>query len=304
MTESRRGLILINTGPGKGKTTAALGTALRAVGCGMKVLMLQFIKGSWHYGELDAAEAFGENFVLKQMGRGFVKIGGAEPDPEDVRMVEAAWAEAREAISSGEWDLVILDEINYAISYKMLDPAARRRCPAQQAGDGARDPDRPQRAPAAGGAGRHRDRDARGEARLPERHPGAARYRVLEPEAIMTEATHHRWTNIEPEQMNPLVTRQFVVGTNTMLARIVLKKGAHVPQHHHFHEQISHVVDGAFEFRIDDKAIAVRAGEILCIPPHVPHEVVALEDSIALDIFNPPRQDWIDGDDAYLRGGK
>jgi cob(I)alamin adenosyltransferase len=124
MTESRRGLILINTGPGKGKTTAALGTALRAVGCGMKVLMLQFIKGSWHYGELDAAAAFGENFVLKQMGRGFVKIGGAEPDPEDVRMVEAAWAEAHEAISSGEWDLVILDEINYAISYKMLDPAA------------------------------------------------------------------------------------------------------------------------------------------------------------------------------------
>jgi cob(I)alamin adenosyltransferase len=118
---SRRGLILINTGPGKGKTTAALGTALRAVGCGMKVLMLQFIKGSWHYGELDAAAAFGANFVLKQMGRGFVKIGGAEPDPEDVRLIEEAWAEARAAIDSGEWDLVILDEINYAISYKMLD---------------------------------------------------------------------------------------------------------------------------------------------------------------------------------------
>ncbi len=84
---SRRGLILINTGAGKGKTTAALGTALRAVGCGMRVLMLQFIKGSWHYGELDAAEAFGPNFVLKQMGRGFVKIGGAEADPEDLRMV-------------------------------------------------------------------------------------------------------------------------------------------------------------------------------------------------------------------------
>jgi len=123
-TSSRRGLILINTGPGKGKTTAALGTALRAVGCGMKVLMLQFIKGSWHYGELDAAEAFGENFVLKQMGRGFVKIGGAESDPEDIRLVEEAWAEAREAIHSGEWDLVILDEINYAISYKMLDAEA------------------------------------------------------------------------------------------------------------------------------------------------------------------------------------
>ena len=122
MTDSRRGLILINTGPGKGKTTAALGTALRAVGCGMKVLMLQFIKGSWHYGELDAAAAFGENFVLKQMGRGFVKIGGAEADPEDVRLIQEAWAEARAAIDSGEWDLVILDEINYAIGYKMLAP--------------------------------------------------------------------------------------------------------------------------------------------------------------------------------------
>ncbi len=118
---SRRGLILINTGPGKGKTTAALGTALRAVGCGMRVLMLQFIKGSWHYGELDAVEAFGGNFVLKQMGRGFVKVGGAEADPEDFRLVRAAWDEAREAIYSGEWDMVVLDEINYAISYKMLD---------------------------------------------------------------------------------------------------------------------------------------------------------------------------------------
>ena len=121
MSDSRKGLIVINTGPGKGKTTAALGTALRAVGCGMKVLMLQFIKGSWHYGELDAVEVFGPNFVLKQMGRGFVKMGGAETDPEDVRLVEAAWAEAREAIYSGEWDMVVLDEINYAISYKMLD---------------------------------------------------------------------------------------------------------------------------------------------------------------------------------------
>ncbi len=114
---------MINTGPGKGKTTAAMGTALRAVGNGMKVLMLQFLKGSWHYGELDAVEAFGGNFVMKQMGRGFVKVGGAETDAEDIRMVEAAWAEAREAIYSGEWDMVVLDEINYAIGYKMLDPA-------------------------------------------------------------------------------------------------------------------------------------------------------------------------------------
>src|ERR1035438_696862 len=110
---SRRGLILINTGPGKGKTTAALGTAFRAAGNGMRVLILQFLKGSWHYGELDAAEALNAalspalgtsvtpdpnppaappspNFVIRQLGRGFVKVGGAETDPEDIRMVEAA----------------------------------------------------------------------------------------------------------------------------------------------------------------------------------------------------------------------
>ncbi len=117
----------------------------------------------------------------------------------------------------------------------------------------------------------------------------------------MAETRHHRWTDIAPEQLNALVTRQYVVGTNTMLARIVLKKGALVPMHRHFHEQISHVVEGALQFLIEGKETTVRAGEILCIPPDVPHEVTALEDSVALDIFNPPRQDWIDGDDAYLR---
>jgi len=123
MPDVHRGLIIVNTGPGKGKTTAAMGTALRAVGNGMKVLMLQFLKGSWHYGELDAVNAFGDKFIMKQMGRGFVKVGGAETDPEDIRLVEEAWQEAQQAIDSGQWDLVILDEINYAISYGMLDPA-------------------------------------------------------------------------------------------------------------------------------------------------------------------------------------
>src|SRR5512146_2483990 len=123
MADVRRGLIIVHTGPGKGKTTAAMGTALRAVGQGMRVLMLQFLKGSWHYGELDAVQAFGDRFVMKQMGRGFVKVGGADTDPEDVRMVEEAWREAEEAIASGQWDLVVLDEINYAISYGMLDAA-------------------------------------------------------------------------------------------------------------------------------------------------------------------------------------
>ena len=123
MPDVRRGLIIVNTGPGKGKTTAAMGTALRAVGQGMRVLMLQFLKGSWHYGELDAVQAFGDKFVMKQMGRGFVKVGVEKPDPEDVKRVEDAWLEGEKAINSGEWDVVILDEINYAISYGMLDPA-------------------------------------------------------------------------------------------------------------------------------------------------------------------------------------
>jgi len=119
----------------------------------------------------------------------------------------------------------------------------------------------------------------------------------------VAQSTHHRWADIPPEQMNPHITRQYVAGTKTMLARIVLKKGALVPLHHHMQEQISHVIEGALEFRLEGERVSVRAGEILCIPPHLPHEVVALEDSVALDIFNPQRQDWIDGDDAYLRSG-
>ena len=95
MNDVRRGLIIVNTGPGKGKTTAAMGTALRAVGQGMRVLMLQFLKGSWHYGELDAVKAFGDKFVMKQMGRGFVKVGTEKPDPEDVKMVGSSLGRSR-----------------------------------------------------------------------------------------------------------------------------------------------------------------------------------------------------------------
>jgi cob(I)alamin adenosyltransferase len=124
LPETRKGLIIVLTGPGTGKTTAALGTALRAVGQGLRVLMVQFLKGSWHYGELDAAQMLGgDRFKILPMGRGFVKVGAEKPDPEDVRMVEEAWKFAAQKIASGEYDVVILDEINYAISYKMLDPA-------------------------------------------------------------------------------------------------------------------------------------------------------------------------------------
>jgi cob(I)alamin adenosyltransferase len=117
-----QGLLMVYTGPGKGKTTCALGTGFRAVGQGLRVLMVQFIKGSWHYGELDSAKMLGaDKFEIRPMGRGFVKVGGAETDPEDIKMAHDCWAAGRDAIHSGTYDLVILDEINYVISYKMLD---------------------------------------------------------------------------------------------------------------------------------------------------------------------------------------
>ena len=117
-----KGLLIVYTGPGKGKTTCALGTGFRAVGQGLRVLMVQFIKGSWHYGELDAARMLGDRFQILPMGRGFVKVGMEKPNPEDVRLVEEAWDFASQKILGGQFDLVILDEINYAISYKMLEP--------------------------------------------------------------------------------------------------------------------------------------------------------------------------------------
>ncbi len=113
--------------------------------------------------------------------------------------------------------------------------------------------------------------------------------------------THIRWKDIEVEQLSSHIGRQFVVGTGTMLARVLLKQGAVVPMHHHHNEQITYILEGALKFLIDGKEIVVHAGEVLCIPPNVPHEAHALEDTVDLDIFNPPRQDWIDRDDAYLR---
>jgi len=122
LPDTRKGLIIVHTGAGKGKTTAALGIGFRAVGQGLRVLMVQFIKGSWHYGELDAAKMLGEErFKILPMGRGFVKVGVEKPDAEDVRLVTEAWQFASEQLMSGQYDLVILDEINYAVSYRMLE---------------------------------------------------------------------------------------------------------------------------------------------------------------------------------------
>ncbi len=118
--DERCGLVMVFTGNGKGKTSAAMGTAFRAVGQGFKVLMIQFIKGSWHYGELDSARMLGDAFEIRPMGRGFVKVGAEKPDPEDIRLVAEAWAVAVAEMNGGRWDLLVLDEINYAVHYGML----------------------------------------------------------------------------------------------------------------------------------------------------------------------------------------
>ncbi|HDS16224.1 MAG TPA: cob(I)yrinic acid a,c-diamide adenosyltransferase [Proteobacteria bacterium] len=117
--DKRHGLIIINTGHGKGKTTAALGTVFRALGQGFKVAMVQFIKGGWRYGELNAAEKF-DNFTLEPMGQGFLKLGEGEPAAEDCALAEKTWAHCEQKILSGEYDLVVCDEVNYALSYGIL----------------------------------------------------------------------------------------------------------------------------------------------------------------------------------------
>jgi quercetin dioxygenase-like cupin family protein len=115
------------------------------------------------------------------------------------------------------------------------------------------------------------------------------------------ELKYSRWNDIPLEDLNPLLQRQFVVGGDLMIARVLLKKGCVVPMHSHVNEQLTYIIEGALKFLIDDKEIIVRAGEVLCIPPNMPHEAHALEDTVDLDVFNPPRQDWIEKTDAYLR---
>lgn len=113
---------------------------------------------------------------------------------------------------------------------------------------------------------------------------------------------HFRWQDVKLETLTPLFERQLVVGEQVMLSRILLRKGFVVPLHHHQNEQISYILEGALKFWIDGREIVVGAGEVLCIPPNMPHRAEALEDTLDLDIFVPPRADWLAGSDAYLRG--
>ncbi len=115
------------------------------------------------------------------------------------------------------------------------------------------------------------------------------------------ELRHIPWSSVPVETLNPLLGRHFVVGQNIMLARVLLKKGCIVPEHSHPNEQLTFIAAGALKFWIDGKEIVVSSGECLTIPPNMPHKAEALEDTVDFDVFNPPRADWMSGNDAYLR---
>ncbi len=129
------------------------------------------------------------------------------------------------------------------------------------------------------------------------RQSGATRTRAK------AELKYVKWADVELEQLNPLLQRQFIVGRDIMIARVLLKKGSVVPEHSHVNEQVTYILEGALKFTIDGRDIVVHAGEVLTIPSNMPHRAEAMEDTVDLDVFNPPRADWINKDDRYLRVG-
>ncbi len=128
--------------------------------------------------------------------------------------------------------------------------------------------------------------------------------RAIKTSAVKTDLQYIPWHTIDLENLNPLLQRQFIVGQDIMLARVLLKKGCIVPEHSHHNEQVTYILDGALKFWIDGKEIVVNAGEVLTIPAHMPHKAEALVDTVDLDVFTPPRADWINKTDQYLRGRK
>jgi len=114
--------------------------------------------------------------------------------------------------------------------------------------------------------------------------------------------TQYRWADIPEESLNPLLSRKLITGDRVMLAHVILKKGSIVPAHQHENEQVTYILSGALKFELQGKEIVLHQGDVLHIPSNVVHSAIALEDTLDLDIFSPPRQDWLDGTDDYLRG--
>ena len=128
----------------------------------------------------------------------------------------------------------------------------------------------------------------------------AAAQRSLDPAS----AKQYRWEDLHAEPMKEGLTRRLITGDRMMIAHVYLKKGVEVPRHAHENEQITYILEGALKFHLGadgERELIVRAGEVLVIPPHLPHSALALEDTLDVDIFDPPRQDWLSGTDAYLR---
>jgi quercetin dioxygenase-like cupin family protein len=117
-------------------------------------------------------------------------------------------------------------------------------------------------------------------------------------------AVHYRWDDLPAEPLKGGISRRLITGKGVMLAHVYLKKGDDVPQHAHANEQITYILEGALHFWLGpsgEQEVVVRAGEVLVIPSNLEHRALALEDTLDVDVFNPPRQDWLDGTDAYLR---
>jgi quercetin dioxygenase-like cupin family protein len=115
---------------------------------------------------------------------------------------------------------------------------------------------------------------------------------------------HHRWTDVPEEALKGGITRKLIAAERMMIAQIFLKKGDDVPRHSHHNEQITYVLTGKLSILLGEhgeREVIVNAGEVLVIPPDLPHSAVALEDTLDVDVFSPPREDWLNKSDAYLR---
>jgi quercetin dioxygenase-like cupin family protein len=137
--------------------------------------------------------------------------------------------------------------------------------------------------------------------------PGAAYWGANVMPMLDTKApTHYRWEDMTAEKLKGSITRRLITGDSMMIAEVRLAKGELVPKHAHHNEQITYITSGALHFKLGEdgeREVTVRAGEVLVIPSNVPHSALALEDTVDIDVFSPPREDWLDGSDAYLRGG-
>jgi quercetin dioxygenase-like cupin family protein len=127
---------------------------------------------------------------------------------------------------------------------------------------------------------------------------------IVKKTVVKGELKYIAWDSVELEDLNALLQRQMIVGQDIMVARVLLRKGCIVPEHSHHNEQVTYILEGALKFWVDGKMIVVKAGEVLTIPPHMPHKAEALVDTVDLDIFTPPREDWLNRTDQYLRGDK